>query len=631
MRTVLPHDRPRAWLLLAVNLFLTALGAAASVSAAERQKQVLVLYSTRRDAQIVIVGERELPRILEEGLPEGLDYYSEYIDKPRFPDSAHQAPFRDFLRLKYARQRFDVVIAIDDTALEFVRTFRNDLFPETPVVFFASSPVSVQPPNSTGVIAHVDYGGTLKLALNLQPDLRRVVVVSGAENGSGEPDSVRIARAQFQAFESRLRFDYLTALPAEELESRLASLPDHSIIYYLSVSRDGAGQNFHPLAYLDRLASVANAPIYCWVDSAMDHGIVGGSLKSQENETNAVGELALRVLWGERADGIRAISPDLTVNEVDWRQLRRWGISEARIPAGTLVRFREPTVWDRYRIYILGAFALLLAQTTLIAALLIQRSRRREAEEHLRGREAELRVSYERIRDLGSRLLNAQDTERSRIARDLHDDIGQKLAILAVDLNSLERAAPGQSDRLVTEALDRIDDLVRGVRDLSHRLHPAKLRLLGLVAALGGLEHELSHSGIAIAFTHSNVPSTLPPDLTLCLFRVAQESLQNAVKYSQARHLTVELTGGADSVTLTTIDDGVGFDVEAAWGKGLGLVSMAERLEALGGTLKIRSTPGGGTRVEVTVPFSHIAGETAPLSDYASAQPLRDIAPLGSR
>ena len=630
MPTVFRHHRPRAWLLLTVDLFLSALGTAGAVAGAERQKQVLVLYSTRRDAQIVVVGERELPRILDEGLPEGLDYYSEYIDKPRFPDSAHQAPFRDFLRLKYAQQRFDLLIAIDDVALEFVRAFRNDLFPGTPVVFFASSPVSVQPPNSTGVIAHVDYSGTLELALNLQPDVRRVFVVTGAESGSAaEPDFLKIARAQFQSFESRLTFDYLTGLPAQELESRVAALPDHSIIYYLSVNRDGAGQNFHPLAYLDRLASVASAPIYCWVDSAMDHGIVGGRLKNQENETKAVGELALRVLQGERADGIRAISPDLNVDEVDWRQLRRWGIDDARIPVGTLVRFREPSVWDRYRIYILGAFALLLAQTTLIAALLIHRSRRQEAEEHLRRSEAELRASYERIRDLGARLLNAQDTERSRIARDLHDDIGQKLAILAFDLNSFERAASGQPDRVVTEALDRIDDLVRSVRDLSHRLHPAKLRLLGLVAALNGLEHELSHSGIAIAFTHNNVPSTLPPDLTLCLFRVAQESLQNAVKYSQARHVTLELTCSAEILTLRTIDDGVGFDVEAAWGKGLGLISIAERLEALGGTLKIRSTPGGGTRVEVTVPLPRVV-ENASVSEYPSAQSLRDIAPLGS-
>src|SRR5438046_553425 len=110
----------RRTLLLTVHVFVIALSTVCSVFAAERQKQVLVLYSTRRDGQIAIVGERELPRILDQAALGGLDYYSEYIDRPRFPDSAHQAPFRDFLRVKYAQQQFDVVIAIDDLALAFV-------------------------------------------------------------------------------------------------------------------------------------------------------------------------------------------------------------------------------------------------------------------------------------------------------------------------------------------------------------------------------------------------------------------------------------------------------------------------------------------------------------------------------
>jgi signal transduction histidine kinase len=583
-----------------VDLFLAALAPASSAWAAERQKQVLVLYSTRRDAQIAIIGEREVPRILDQALPEGVDYYSEHIDRARFPDSARQAPFRDFLAVKYAQQRFDLVIAIDDPALEFVETFRNDLFPATPVVFFANSRLRMRLPNSTGVVAHLDYSGSLQLAVTLQPDVQRVFVVTGAEDGPREPDFLKDVRAQFQSFANRLMIEYLTALPAQDLERRLSTLPDHSIVYYLSVSRDGAGQNFHPLEYLDRLASVANAPIYCWVDSAMNHGIVGGSLKNQENETRAVGKLALRILRGEHADTIPTASPDLSVSQVDWRQLRRWGISEGRVPAGTLVRFREPSVWDRYRIYILGALTILLAQTALITGLLVQKARRRHAEEQLRGREAELRTSYDRIRQLAGRLLNAQETERSRIAGELHDDILQKLAVLAMELNLSEGVEPS---KFVSEALDRVNDLARSVRDLSHQLHPAKLGLIGLIAALRGLQEEVCRPDITISFAHDNIPTTLLPELTLCLFRIAQESLQNALKHSDARHVTLELSGGSDSLTLTIVDDGVGFDVNGAWGKGLGLISMAERLEAFSGTLKIRSSPGSGTRVEVTVPL----------------------------
>lgn len=588
---------------LPVVLILAGLGLPDSSWAADRQKQVLVLYSTRRDAQIAVVGDRDLPRILDAGLPEGLDYYSEYIDQGRFPDPEYQLAFRDFLRLKYKGQRFDVVIAIENIAVEFVDKNRSQLFPDTQVVFFVNNPSARRVANATGVIAQLNLGNTLALAAQLQPGIRQVFVVSGADF----PDKAyeNAARAQFRSFENRFAFTYLAGLATNDLEARLAKLPEHSIVYYLLVDEDGAGEKFHPLEYVDRIVAVANAPTYCWVDSAMDHGIVGGSLKSQEAETKALGALALRVLQGERADSIPPSSPDLNIPQVDWRQLRRWGISDASLPAGTLVRFREPTAWERYKVYILGAVVLLLAQTALIAGLLIQRARRRQAEAQVRGSQAELRASYDRIRDLGGRLLTAQEAERSRIARELHDDVSQQVALLAIDLEILSGVGPGrqrETTRLASEAVGRVQSIARSVHDLSHRLHPAKLQLIGLVAALNSLQRELSQQDISITFTHDNVPAALPHDLTLCLFRVVQEALQNAVKHSAARAASVHLSGGPEGLVLNIIDDGVGFDVDAAWGKGLGLISMSERLEAIGATLKIRSKPGAGTRVEVAAP-----------------------------
>jgi signal transduction histidine kinase len=273
------------------------------------------------------------------------------------------------------------------------------------------------------------------------------------------------------------------------------------------------------------------------------------------------------------------------------------------VPAGVLVRFREPSAWDRYRFYILAAIAILLAQTALIAGLLVQRARRRRAEEQLRSHQAELLASHERIHDLGGRLLSAQETERARIARELHDDIGQQMAVLEIDLDLLGRTVHGGAAGLAGEVLNRAQSVGRSVHDLSHRLHPAKLRLVGLVASLHGLQREMSSSDIAITFTHDNIPATLPPDLTVCVFRVVQEALQNALKYSRARRVSVNMSGGANELVLTIADDGQGFDVPSAWGKGLGLISMTERLEAIGGTLEIRSQPGAGTRLELRVPF----------------------------
>jgi signal transduction histidine kinase len=310
------------------------------------------------------------------------------------------------------------------------------------------------------------------------------------------------------------------------------------------------------------------------------------------------------VLHGERADRMPVTALDLTVNQVDWRQLRRWGISEARLPLGTIVQFRELSVWDRYRLYIIGALAVLVAQTVLIGGLLAQRARRRQAEKQLLDKQAQLRASYDRIRDLGTRLLNAQEAERARIARELHDDIGQQMAVLAIDLQLISRQGetPATTAQLATKALDHAEDVTRMVRDLSHRLHPANLRLIGLLPALSSLQHELATNEVAITLSHDQVPATLPLPLTLCVYRVAQEALHNAIAHGRARQASIRVRGGGDRLLLTIVDDGVGFDVKAA-NHGLGLISMAERVEQVGGTLEIDSHPGRGTRIEVAVPI----------------------------
>jgi signal transduction histidine kinase len=564
-------------------------------------KHVLVLYSTRQDAPISIAGAQVLPRLLDEGLQEELAFYVEYIDQGRFPDAGYQTAFGDFLRVKYTGQRPDLVVAIQAAAIEFLSVNRDKVFPGTPVVFLAGSALARPIENATGVIAEPDLASTIALATQLQPDIRNVFVVSGAAVPDERYESQ--ARMQLQPFESRLSITYLSGLETKDLESRLSTLPARSIVYYLTFYQDSSGETFSPSEYLKHVAAIANAPTYSWIDSVMDYGAVGGSLLDRNAMMAAVAELSLRVLHGEQARGIPVSSPNLHVPQVDWRQLRRWGIDEARVPAGTRVRFQELSAWDRYKVYILGALALLVAQTALIAGLLVQRARRRRAEHEARGSQAALRTSVGRVRDLGARLLKAQETERSRIARELHDDISQQMALLAIDLELLGGAVQGHAGELAGEALNRVQSVARSVHDLSHRLHPAKLRLIGLVSALHGLQRELSRTDIAISFSDDNVPTSLPADLTLCLFRVVQEALQNALKYSGAKRVLVDLRGVPGGLALTVADDGVGFDVSAAWDKGLGLVSMGERLEAIGGTFEIHSTPGAGTRLEATVPL----------------------------
>jgi signal transduction histidine kinase len=572
---------------------------APAARAHDEHKQVLVLYTTRRDSEFSLVAESALPRILDVGLDRNVDYYSEFIDASRFPDAAYRVGFRDFLRVKYQEVRFDLIVAMQDAALEFVKGHRDELFAGMPIVFLTNTHGGPRLPNSTGLIHERNFAATLQLIRQLQPDVQHVYVVTGAADADKGFESV--VRRQLQRTNGGPALKYLSGLPTKELEARLSKLPSRSAVYYVLVTQDGDGNRFHPLEYVTRVAQAANAPTYSWVDSAMGRAIVGGSLYSQPLAIERTGALALRVLRGESPDGIPLAALDLNTNQVDWRQLRRWRIDEARVPAGTLVRFREPTVWDRYARYIVATVALLLTQTVLITGLLIHRKRRRRAEEDLRQSQGELRRSYERNRDLGARLLKAQEGERSRIAGELHDDICQRMLLLTIELESLNRANAGQQP--AQDALTTAQDIFKSLHELSHRLHPARLRMIGLPAALNRLCTETSRAGITIDYTHDNVPAPLPSELMLCLFRTVQESLQNAIKYSGAHAMSVRLTGCDSGLTLVVIDDGVGFDVDAAWGKGVGLVSMVERLEAIGGSLAVQSRPGAGTRLTATVPF----------------------------
>lgn len=572
------------------------------ISAAETQKRVLVIYTTRRDTQFSSLGDRELPRLLERAAGAKIDYYAEYLDGARFAESQYAEAFADYLQLKYRGTHFDAIVAAHALAVNFVSGHRDALFPGTPVIFFADDPQASRMSSSAGIIAARNYVATVDLARALQPDTREVYIIVG--NSARDQAAERLVRAQMASYDPAVRFTYLSGLTIDDVEQRLKALPEHAVAYYVLFYQDSAGVNVTPLEYLDRLAAITNRPLYSWVDSTIGHGVIGGGFASLSLQIQAIADLAGRVLRGEKADSIPILTPDTMQKQVDWRELQQWDIAEARVPAGTTVLFRTPTAWERYRSYIVVASVLILAQSALIAILLIQRRRLHKAEETVRHGQADLKVSRERIRDLGGRLLAAQDAERSRIALELHDDISQQLAVLTMNLQMLCGFGSSHEDDaelVAREALGHADGIAHSLRDLSHRLYPTKLRLLGLVPAIASLEHDLSTADLAVRFTHDNVLPGLTHDLTLALYRVVQEALKNAITHSDAREVRVHLEGRGGALFLSIVDDGVGFDVETALGEGLGLISMRERLDPVGGALTIKSIRGAGTRIEIVV------------------------------
>jgi signal transduction histidine kinase len=218
------------------------------------------------------------------------------------------------------------------------------------------------------------------------------------------------------------------------------------------------------------------------------------------------------------------------------------------------------------------------------------------------------RLAEEELRALGGRLITAQEEERSRVARELHDDLNQRMALLSIELEQLSQRVPvAQHDfrESIQNVWARAQEISSEIHRVSYQLHPSKLDHLGLVAATKSLCNELAaHHEIEITFRENGCDGVLPKEITLCLFRIAQEALRNVIKHSGARDATVVLAGAADVVHLSISDTGRGFDSGALEAKsGLGLISMRERLRLVGGVISIHSTDRG-TKIEVYVPVA---------------------------
>lgn len=220
------------------------------------------------------------------------------------------------------------------------------------------------------------------------------------------------------------------------------------------------------------------------------------------------------------------------------------------------------------------------------------------------------KLAEEALANVGSRLIEAHEEERTWIARELHDDILQRIALLTAELEQCDQQIPGAwtfvRDR-VRQAVHNLRDLGTDIQALSHRLHSSKLEYLGLASAAQSFCRELSEQrNVRIVFKHSDIPPGIPKEVSLCLFRVLQEALQNAVKHSGVQDFAVELQGGQDGIRLIVSDSGAGFDSRHAMTRrGLGLVSMRERLRLVNGELFIQSQPGRGTTLVARVPHTH--------------------------
>jgi PAS domain S-box-containing protein len=677
-------------------------------------KNVLVMYPYSSPPSFEV-----LKSTMRASVPGQINFYTVSMSNRRFEDEDYQESLAETFRRGYGGMKIDLVIASTYPVLHFAERYRDKMFPGVPIVFFDVYPNESElkklPPGVTGVVVPLGMRETIDLALRLHPDTNAIAVITGVSEW--ERSWLELAHSELLLHRDHVREIDVIGSPDNQILQQVVALPAHTVALFQLAPHDNNEGTF---GYMEVLSAVAERmPTYSvYPGLGLTRGAVGGAYRDIPKDVRLTGEMAARVLNGERPEGISVVRDSDLKAQVDWPALQHWHIPESALPPGTLILHRVPTLWERDRKYFIPAITLLVIQALLIIGLLWQRSRKRRAEAVLRESEKRFRVmtdatpalvwicdvhgkitylnerrvaftgpnpdagygdtwttyvhpddlngildtlfhalkvhqpfskeyrlrrsdavyrwmfdvasprfngdgsfagfigsaidmtdqklAQQALEKVSGQLIEAQEKERSRIARELHDDISQKLALLSIELERANRArsgSPAQAQTSFEEVRKRCAEIASDVQLLSHQLHSSRLDYLGVVAAIRGFCRELANKhAVNIEFMDHDVPTDLPRDVSLCLFRIAQEALHNAVKYSGVSEFKVELRCVADELQLAVTDKGAGFDVLEAWRKGgLGLLSMQERIHLIHGKLNVESAPGLGTRVVATV------------------------------
>src|SRR5262245_55588654 len=369
------------WLIVAATIGVRAANAQTTAA----PKRIVGLYWYGRDFHV----NGELDRAVQAALrrvPAGtVEYHAEYLEWNRFSGPEQSLALQNYLHRKYAERPVDVVIAFSQGALDFLLEHRAGLFPGTPIVYHTfkrPAPPDAQTAGSiTGVVVDNLFAKTLNMALALHPDTKEVLVIAQTSERNRLYD--RLFRDQLPHVDRSVPRVYLSDLPLDALLARVKSAPKESIIFYVRYSQDEPGRSVDPTDVLSIIANAASVPVYAMAGSWLGRGSVGGYAVDVEEVGKRATEIALKVAAGTHPSDIPVIEVE-TKARFDWRQLQRWGIAESRLPAGSLVLFRAPTVWQRYGKYAVGALAVIAGQLVLIVGLLLQRQHRKRAEDRLR-------------------------------------------------------------------------------------------------------------------------------------------------------------------------------------------------------------------------------------------------------
>lgn len=581
-----------ACFFIAASTLATAAG---TDTDAENSHTILLIWGQAPESDYV--------RQINEGFREGLaraptppTLFTEYLDELRFGDRVtYGTQFLDWLQRKYQERRIDLIAVTAQDSLLLLANRPPTLWPGAPLVYETLGHLTVELEDIhspvSGLVLENYFPAYLDVIKAMLPQTRRIALISGTSGIERERAKVWSAQIRTQ----RLEVIDLAGLSLGDLLDLIDDLPDETVVLHLGIQTDAAGHTLVSAAVTRMIAEAANRPVFTLDDKDVGSGTLGGPAADWRLAGHEYARHALERLDGspprvELLPAARYLS-----FAFDARQLARWSISERHLPADSIVRFHEPSLWRDYKSGVIVALVVGAMQTVLIIAVLLERRNRARAK-------AALSTSYSQLRNLTNKLITAQEQERTRIARDLHDDIGQRVASFSIALSRLRRLASDQEAREdLTILQQQAASLSTDLRHLSHDLHPSALEHLGLLEALRVRCDDLeSESGVKARLSVCDQWREPSEMIELCLYRVALEVLRNVAQHAKSKEVVVSLSRNAGEIVMQVTYDGCGFDPSTSVQRlDLALVNLSERVRMLGGHFEIRTAPTSESTVTV--------------------------------
>jgi hypothetical protein len=342
----------------------------------EKPFHVLILRSDNSTMPGPTALQAHLTEILRKKSAKKIEFDIEFLDLDRYQGEHYEEHIVELLDIKYSKMNFDLIIAIDSDALEILFGRGSKLFHDTPVVFFlpqSNVPEKVRGhPHITGLVGkeqRIRIARTLELALNLHPQSRRIIMISGSDAWSRSIQ--KVTRDVARPYEDRLQFTWLSDTTMGELVETVSRPLDDAIVFVLLLVKDKSGETFIPQEACRIIANASTAPVYTMWSDTIGTGVVGGNMLSEEVMAKGIADVALRIMKGEKAADIPIGRYDSSYM-FDGRQLKRWSIKESQLPQNSIIAFEELNIWDRYWTPIIGGLALIVLEALIIAYLLFQ-------------------------------------------------------------------------------------------------------------------------------------------------------------------------------------------------------------------------------------------------------------------